>query len=50
MIYKLLSQSSGIIRQNDDGSTTYIPNDLRNTDWVLYQKWLTEGNIPLAAD
>lgn len=34
-----------IIRLNDDGTKSFIPNDIMNTDWVVYQEWL-ENNEP----
>lgn len=33
-----------IIRVPDNA---WIPNNLDNTDWQDYQKWLEEGNTPL---
>lgn len=39
----------GICRHNDDGSSSYIPNDSNNRDWVAYQEWLSLGNTPEAA-
>ena len=36
----------GVCRHNDDGSNTYLPNDLRNTEWVAYQAWVALGNTP----
>lgn len=24
----------------------FIPNDLKNRDWLRYQKWLAKGNTP----
>lgn len=48
MTYQL-SVHPGIIRHNDDGSTSYIPDNLQNIDWVAYQAWLALGNTPEAA-
>jgi hypothetical protein len=31
-------------------TSTFIPNDKRNRDWREYEKWLSYGNVPLAAD
>jgi hypothetical protein len=28
----------------------FIPEDLANKDWVEYQEWLAQGNIPIPAD
>jgi len=39
--------ANGIIRMSDNA---YIPMDEANTDFVQYQKWLSEGNQPLPAD
>lgn len=44
--YKLLSIPGGVIRI-DDGA--FIPATLDNVDWKTYQKWLTDGNIPVPA-
>lgn len=51
-MYKLLRKisgdiDSGILRVHDKA---YIPNDLANTDYQEYLKWLSEGNQPLPAD
>jgi hypothetical protein len=54
MTYKLFPTVMGstidaIKRINDDGSTSCIPNDPHNKDWVAYQAWLDLGNTPEAA-
>jgi hypothetical protein len=36
-----------VIRLEDNA---YIPFDPANTDFVEYQKWLSEGGVPLPAD
>jgi hypothetical protein len=36
-----------IIRLSDNA---YIPLDPANMDFVEYQKWLSEGNVPLPVD
>jgi len=33
-----------IVRLPDNA---WIPNNLDNTDWQAYQKWLAQGNTPL---
>jgi hypothetical protein len=39
-----------IERVNDDGTVSYIPNDIRNKDWIAYQEWLAAGNTPEDAE
>jgi hypothetical protein len=36
-----------VLRLSDNA---YIPFDPANMDFVEYNKWLSEGNIPLPAD
>jgi hypothetical protein len=36
-----------IIRTTDNAC---IPFDPANTDFIEYQKWLSEGNTPISAD
>ena len=31
-------------------STTIIPFDPANTDYIAYLKWIEEGNVPTPAD
>lgn len=38
-----LTPGSSVFR-NSDGAV--IPDDLKNSDWVEYQAWLTAGGIP----
>lgn len=45
MTYKLTN--NGVLRVNDGSN---IPSDLKNKDWVEYQKWLSDGNTPLPKD
>ena len=37
-----------IVQRLSDGM--FIPFDPANQDFVQYQKWLSEGNVPLPAD
>ena len=46
-MYKLTKENNGVIRLSDNA---FIPFDPANTDFVEYQKWLSEGNQPLPAD
>jgi len=39
-----------LIITKDDGRVIYVPQDLNNTDYQEYLKWLAEGNEPLPAD
>jgi hypothetical protein len=50
--YKQVNYPNGnlnttLIKRSDNA---YIPMDEANTDFVEYQKWLSEGNQPLPAD
>jgi hypothetical protein len=53
MSYKLVAEhpifgtSNTVIRISDGAS---IPFDPANMDFVEYNKWLSEGNIPLPPD
>ena len=42
-----MGPSENILRLSDKAT---IPPDPANSDWQEYQKWLAEGNVPLAAD
>ena len=39
--------ANAILRIADNA---FIPFDPANTDFVEYQKWLSEGNVPIPAD
>ena len=39
-----------IMRTNQDGSFTSIPDDPANTDYQAYLEWVAEGNTPLPAE
>jgi hypothetical protein len=42
--------STTIITKIEDGITSYIPFDQKNTDYKKYQEWLALGNTPLASE
>ena len=39
-----------VIRDNGNGSFTSFSDDPANTDFLEYQKWLSEGNVPEPAE
>jgi hypothetical protein len=49
-MYKLLKETSCILRFNDDGSQTSFAPDPANTNYQAYLTWLAEGNTPEPAD
>ena len=53
MTYKLLLdletsqvRLDTILRIDDEGIHSFIPNEVKNRDWVEYQAWLALGNEP----
>ena len=53
MSYKLMLNSTGVFKTNDEGLILGVPADSSNTDWQEYQAWLVadpENNIPEPAD
>ncbi len=51
MQYKLSNVvSAGVIRTNDQGIISFVPECEDNCDWQLYQRWLAAGNTPEPAD
>lgn len=51
-MYKLLKDMNGVNRTDmilRISDNAFIPNDLGNRDWIVYQAWLTQGNIPEVA-
>src|SRR5688572_6634246 len=45
-MYQLVKDLNGVLRVSDGA---FIPNDERNSDWRIYQSWVTAGGQPLAA-
>jgi len=43
----IIKEINGVIRISDNA---FIPFDPDNVDYQQYQKWLSEGNTPEAAD
>lgn len=55
MIYKLAKdlisgQIKSVNKIDDNGQIYGIPFDPANSDFIEYNKWLSEGNIPLPPD
>jgi hypothetical protein len=46
-MYKLTKIQDVVVRIEDNA---FIPFDPANMDFVEYNKWLSEGNIPLPPD
>lgn len=46
-MYKETLYGDTICRVSDNA---FIPFDPANTDFLAYQKWLAEGNVPLPPD
>lgn len=40
----IVSEQEIIVRDNEDGTITYIPSDLANSDYQRYLKSLDEAN------
>ncbi len=52
-MYKLSKDYLGlvsIIKTNTDGSSCSFLENIDNTDYQQYLKWLDEGGVPLPAD
>jgi hypothetical protein len=49
-LYVTTLNQNGVIRYNDNGSTTSFLENPDNTDYQVYLKWLEEGNTPLPAE
>ena len=43
-------RSDMIKRIKEDGTTSFIPEDMANNDWKEYQEWLAQGNEPEPAE
>jgi len=48
--FKLITNSTSIIKIDEEQKQYSIPFDPANTDYQAYLKWLDEGNTPLPAD
>ena len=52
-MYKLITGFQGsknLLRENEDGSRSAIPQDPANVDFQAYLAWVAEGNSPLPAE
>jgi hypothetical protein len=51
-MYKLITTQGGegIIKTNDDGSTTSFAKNEANTDYQAFLRWCEEGNTPEPAE
>lgn len=43
-MYKITEQ--GVSTTSPEGLTMFIPEDLENSDWVVYLEWIKAGNSP----
>ena len=55
MRFKLVKDQDGNDRQDvilmiDGAMISWVPNDMANRHWAMYQAWLALGNEPEAAD
>lgn len=51
MQYKLVSIVDVVLKTDESGVSSWVPNDPQNRDWQEYQAWLAiEGNVPEAAE
>lgn len=51
MTYKLVKDIDGVargavMRIDDKGVVSIIPVASDNRDWIAYQNWLAQGNVP----
>lgn len=44
------TEPTQVVRNNGNGTSTFIPFDPQNSDYAEYLKWLEAGNTPLPAD
>jgi hypothetical protein len=49
-LYKTTDGLEGVIRTNENGTTTSILPFSDSTDYQAYLKWVAEGNTPLPAE
>lgn len=52
-MYKQIRDMQGNIDQNTImrvADNAFIPRDSLNKDWLRYEAWLADGNVPLPPD